>query len=58
MNEGFQKLAGQYGFSFADTAEWKAEVAYDDIHFSKAGHRTFAGNMIRLIREEEKKYGC
>ncbi len=56
MNEGFGRLAGQYGFAFADTAKWKAEVAYDEIHFSKAGHRTFAENMIRLIREEEKKY--
>ena len=50
MNEGFRSLSKAYGCLFADTSSWGIETAYDMIHFSQAGHRTFAEHMLLWIK--------
>lgn len=51
MNEGFSLLAREAGVMFADSSEWNIETAYDGVHFSEAGHGTFAGNLFLFIKE-------
>ncbi len=51
MNDAFRRLSGEAGVLFADAADWNVSLAYDHIHFSAEGHRTFAGEMSRLIKE-------
>lgn len=51
MNDAFKVLAQQCGASFADASAWGIELSPDMVHFSEAGHRTFAQEMIRLLEE-------
>ena len=51
MNDAFKVLAKQCGASFADASAWGIELSSDMVHFSEAGHRTFAQEMIRLLEE-------
>ena len=45
----YRALAQDFGIRFADTAAWQPEIAYDGVHLSEAGHRTFAININRLL---------
>ncbi len=51
MNEGFRDLAGKYGVDFADASQWGVELAYDQVHFSIEGCRTFADHMTALLEK-------
>lgn len=46
----YRKTAEELGLYFADTALWRIHMTYDEVHFSGAGHKTFAGEMDRLLR--------
>lgn len=48
MNLAFKTLCAEYGVRFADAAKWGVEMCFDYIHFSEAGHRTFAERMTSL----------
>ena len=50
MNAAFGKHAARQGVLFADASEWGIGLAYDQVHFSEEGHRTFASEMIRFWR--------
>lgn len=41
----YQALARRLSCSFADAGQWGVELAYDGVHFSEEGHRTFAGAL-------------
>lgn len=41
-------LAEQLGIRFADAGRWDIPLAYDGVHFTEQGHRTFA---IKLLEE-------
>ena len=43
-----QDLAEQMGIRFADAGRWDITLAYDGVHFTEQGHRTFA---IKLLEE-------
>jgi lysophospholipase L1-like esterase len=43
-----QDLAEQLGIRFADAGRWDIPLAYDGVHFTELGHRTFA---IKLLEE-------
>ncbi len=43
-----QDLAEQMGIRFADAGRWDIPLAYDGVHFTEQGHRTFA---IKLLEE-------
>ena len=49
MNAGFRRLAAGYGTDFLDASAWGVEAAFDGVHFSEAGHKTFARNIIRWL---------
>ena len=50
------RLAAQYAtlartldISFADAGQWGVELTFDGVHFSEAGHRTFAAGLFRTL---------
>lgn len=38
----YQEAADTLGIGFADAAAWDPELSFDGVHFSEAGHRSFA----------------
>ena len=58
MNEAFRTIASEQGVLFADASEWGIDLAFDQVHFTAEGHRTFAGKMTSLlekIRQESEQ---
>ncbi len=51
MNRGFKWLASKFGLYFLDASEWNVDLAFDNLHFSVEGHRTFAEHLIRWLEE-------
>ena len=41
----YRRAAEALGLAFADAAQWGVELAYDGVHFTPAGHRTFAEHI-------------
>ena len=44
-------VAAEFGLEFADATRWNIACLFDGLHFSEEGHRTFAQNILRVIRE-------
>ena len=45
LAEEYRLLAEKLNISFVDTCHWNIELAFDGIHFTEAGHHTFAENL-------------
>ena len=45
-----QTLAEQLGIRFADAGKWDILLAYDGVHFTEQGHRTFAAGLLEKLR--------
>ena len=45
-----QALAEQLGTRFADAGKWDIPLAYDGVHFTEQGHRTFAAGLLEKLR--------
>ena len=45
-----QILAAQMGIRFADAGRWDVPLAYDGVHFTEQGHRTFAAGLLEKLR--------
>ena len=45
-----QTLAEQLGIRFADAGRWDVPLAYDGVHFTEQGHRTFAAGLLEKLR--------
>ncbi len=50
MNQGFQEIAAKHKVQFADASKWNVQLAYDQVHLSPEGCRTFAKRMENLLR--------
>ena len=44
-------VAAEFGLEFADATRWNIACLFDGLHFSEEGHRTFAQNILKVIRE-------
>ena len=42
LARAYKTLAAELGIRFADGSAWGVELAYDGVHFTEQGHRTFA----------------
>lgn len=42
-------IAQEFGAFFVDAGEWDLDMAFDGIHLSEEGHRTFADRMIETL---------
>lgn len=49
LADGYAETARRLNIAFADTREWQIELAYDGVHFSEAGHRTFAQKLSETL---------
>lgn len=43
-------IARRHGVSFANAGEWNIPLAYDGVHFTEQGHRTFAARLLEVLK--------
>ena len=44
------RLAERLGIRFADAGTWNIPLAYDGVHFTEQGHRTFAAGLLEELK--------
>ena len=49
MNDAFAALTRERDIMFADAGRWQVGLAFDQIHLSQEGHKTFAAEMTKLL---------
>ena len=50
LAEEYKPLAEKRNIPFVDTREWNIELCFDGVHFTEAGHHTFAENLRKELR--------
>lgn len=53
LGDLYRELAEEKDCIFADAGAWGIELAFDGVHFSPAGHETFAEKLQALLDEYE-----
>lgn len=53
MNRGFEEIAKKHHVRFADASKWNVQLAYDQVHISPEGCKTFAAHMTQLLTSED-----
>ena len=48
----YRDLADKLGIDFADAREWNVELSFDGVHFTEAGHETFAEGLKNHLKEK------
>lgn len=49
MNQLFREAAKRQQVRFADAAQWDIRLAYDQVHFSPEGCKSFAARILEMI---------
>lgn len=49
LAEKYSLVANKLGIPFLDTRNWNIELAFDGVHLTEAGHRTFARNLQKEL---------
>ena len=55
LAEAYQSLAKQLKIRFADAGLWNVSLAYDGVHFTEDGHKSFAEGLYRTLSAPDKK---
>ena len=50
LADAYRAVAEELGVSFLNTRGWGVEIAFDGVHFTEAGHRTFAARLYDFLR--------
>ena len=50
LAEEYRLLAEKLNITFVDTRHWNAELTFDGVHLTEAGHHTFAENLRKELR--------
>ena len=50
LAEEYKFLAEKLNIPFVDTRHWNIELTFDGVHFTEAGHQTFAENLGKELR--------
>ena len=50
LAEEYNLLAEKLNIPFVDTRHWNIELTFDGVHFTEAGHHTFAENLRKELR--------
>ena len=45
-----QSLAEQLGTRFVDAGKWDIPLAYDGVHFTEQGHKSFAAGLLEELK--------
>ena len=48
--EEYRILAERLSIPLADTRNWNIELTFDGVHFTEAGHHTFANRLLEHLR--------
>ena len=49
LAEEYRLLAEKARIPFVDTRAWKIDLAFDGVHFTEAGHHTFADHLTQYL---------
>lgn len=49
LTDCYETLAKDLGIHFANAGKWNVELTFDGVHFSEAGHRAFAKNILEIL---------
>ena len=49
LAEEYRLLAEKAHIPFVDTRAWKIDLAFDGVHFTEAGHHTFADHLTQYL---------
>ena len=49
LAKSYKELSVRLGIRFADAGQWGVELAYDGVHFTRQGHRSFAAGILREL---------
>ena len=49
LTDEYKLLSENLNIPFVDTREWNIELAFDGVHFTEAGHHTFANHLIEHL---------
>ena len=50
LADAYREVAQRLGISFVDTSGWNIDLTFDGVHFTEAGHHTFAERLQREIQ--------
>ena len=50
LAEEYNLLAEKLNIPFVDTRHWNIDLTFDGVHFTEAGHHTFAKNLRKELR--------
>ena len=50
LADEYKVLAEKLNIPYIDTRHWNIELAFDGVHFTEAGHHTFAENLRKELR--------
>ena len=50
LPEKLAAVAAEFSLEFADATRWNIACMFDGLHFSEEGHRTFAKQLLKVIR--------
>lgn len=50
LAEEYRTLAEKHGVNFLDAGAWKIALTFDGVHFTEAGHQTFAENLFPALK--------
>ena len=50
MTGALGALASERQIAFADASAWQAELAFDGVHLTEAGHRCFAEKILEVLQ--------
>ena len=49
LAEEYKLLAKKLNITFVDTRHWNIDLTFDGVHFTEAGHHTFAVHLMEVI---------
>jgi len=48
----YRDQADKLGIDFADAGDWNVELSFDGVHFTEAGHESFAEGLKNHLKEK------
>lgn len=45
----YKELASRFNIRFADAGAWNISIAFDGVHFTEEGHRSFAEGILQVL---------
>ena len=56
LSRGYKALSARLGIGFVDAGDWNISLAFDGVHFSEDGHRTFAEGLENYFKNRREDH--